>query len=56
MDLKIFAAMSEKMNEGELLEMTRVYQRRMDAMYPPAPQLKARGPVACEDEDRAFLI
>ncbi len=56
MDLKVFSQMSEKMDENELLEMTRVYQRRMDAMYPPAPQLKARTPVACEDEDRAFLI
>ena len=55
-DLKVFAAMSEKMDEDELLEMTRVYQRRMDAMYPPTPQLKARTSVACEDEDRAFLI
>ena len=56
MDLKVMTQMSEKMDEDELLEMTRVYQRRMDAMYPPAPQLRARGPVVCEDEDRAFLI
>ena len=56
MDLKVFAAVCGKMSEDELLEMTRVYQRRMDAMYPPAPQLKARTAAACEDEDRAFLI
>ena len=56
MDLKVFARTAEKMDEDELLELTRVYQRRMDAMYPPAPQLKAMTPVACEDEDRAFLI
>ena len=48
--------MAEKMDESELLELTRVYRQRMDAMYPPTPQLKARTPVACEDEDRAFLI
>ena len=56
MDLKVMAQMSEKMDEDELLEMTRVYQRRMDAMYPPTPQLRPSSPVACEDEDRAFLI
>ena len=56
MDLKTFSQISEKMDESELLEMTQMYQRRMDAMYPLSPQLKARTPAACEDEDRAFLI
>ena len=56
LDLKLFTRTAEKMDEDELLELTRVYQRRMDAMYPPTPQLKARTSVACEDEDRAFLI
>lgn len=55
-DLKVFARMAEKMDESELLEMTRVYRQRMDAMYPPTPQLKAKAPAVCEDEDRAFLI
>ena len=55
-DLKIFAQMAEKMDETELLELTRAYQRRMDAMYPPTPQLKAKTPATCEEEDRAFLI
>lgn len=56
MNLKVLAGMAEKMDENELLEMTKVYQRRMDAMYPPAPQLKAKTQTVCEDEDRAFLI
>lgn len=56
MDLKVFARMAEKMDEEELLEMTRVCQRRMDGQYPLSPQLTSRNPGDCEDEDRAFLI
>lgn len=56
MDLKIFSRAAEKMEEEELLELTRVYQKRMDEKYAPAPQLRARTAAACEDEDRAFLI
>ena len=56
LDLTIFAKMAEKMEEDELLELTKVYRRRMDALFPPAPQLRPQKAAPCEDEDRAFLI
>lgn len=57
LDLKIFTGMMEKMEEHELLELTKLYQRRVDEKYPPSPQLRPRpAAAACEDEDRAFLI
>ena len=42
--------------EDELLEMTRVYRKRMDEIYPPVPQLRPKGAASCGDEDKAFLI
>lgn len=56
LDLKVFSRTAEKMEEDELLEMTRVYRKRMDEIYPPVPQLRPRGAAACGDEDKAFLI
>lgn len=56
LDLKVFSRAAEKMEEDELLEMTRVYRRRMDELYPPAPQLRPRNAAVCVDEDKAFLI
>ena len=56
LDLKVFGQAAEKLEEDELLEMTKAYQRRLDAVYPPAPQLRAQGPAACGDEDGAFLV
>lgn len=56
LDLKIFAGAAEKMEEEELLELTKVYRRRTEELYAPKPQLRARNASACEDEDRAFLI
>lgn len=56
LDLKIFSKTAEKMGEDELLEMTRMYRRRMDEKYPPSPQLRSRGSVPCTEEDSAFLI
>ncbi len=44
------------MEEEELLELTRVYRRRMDEIYTPTPQLKARRVSGGEDEDRAFRV
>lgn len=55
-DLKIFSRAADKMEEDELLELTRMYQRRMDEKYPPSPQLRPRAAVACAEEDGAFLI
>lgn len=56
LDLAIFSRMAEKMEEDELLELTKVYRRRMDELFPPAPQLRPHKAAPCEDEDRAFLI
>jgi len=56
LDLKVFSRAADKMEEDELLELTRAYQRRMDEKYPPVPQLHARPKVSCADEDGAFLI
>ena len=44
------------MEEDELLELTRIYQRRMDEKYPPIPQLRPRAKAECAGEDGAFLI
>ena len=56
LDLKGFSRAAEKMEEDELLEMTRVYRKRMDEIYPPVPQLRPKGAASCGDEDKAFLI
>ena len=41
----------------ELLELTRVCRLRLDALYPPAPQLRpGKAAVSRADEDGAFLI
>jgi len=56
LNLKIFARTAEKMEEDELLELTRAYRRRMEEIYPPAPQLRPMDGQVCGDEDRAFLI
>ena len=56
LDLKVFSRAAEKMEEDELLEMTRVYRKRMDEIYPPVPQLRPKGAASCGDEDKAFLI
>lgn len=55
LDLKIFSRAAEKMEEDELLELTKVCRRRVDEMFAPAPQLRPRDAGASE-EDRAFLI
>ncbi len=56
LDLKIFSKAADRMEEDELLELTRIYQRRMDEKYPPVPQLRPRARAACASEDGAFLI
>lgn len=56
LDLKVFGQVAEKLEEKELLEMTKAYRHRLDAIYPPRPQLGSPGPAACPDEDSAFLI
>lgn len=57
MDLKVFSRVADKLEEGELLELTKTYQHRMEAKYPLSPQLKPRtGKIPAADEDGAFLI
>lgn len=56
LDLKIFSGAAEKMEEEELLEMTRAYRRRMDEIYPVSPQLRPKSAAPREDEDQAFRI
>lgn len=56
LDLKIFSSAAAKLEEQELLELTKAYRRRMDGLYPPSPQLAARNEVCRDEEDRAFLI
>lgn len=57
MDLRIFQGAADKMDEAELLELTRVFRRKAETRYPLTPQLKPRtySPTAAE-EDGAFLV
>ena len=55
-DLQVLAQVAEKMDAPELLEVTRVYRKRLDALYPPVPQLRPGGPAAPAEEDGAFLV
>lgn len=56
MDLSLFAKAVDRMEEDELKEMTRVYRRRLDEKYPPAPQLRPVPSAVRAEEDGAFLI
>ena len=56
LDMGVFAGITEKLEEPELLELTRVCRLRLDALYPPAPQLRSKTAVPRADEDGAFLI
>jgi len=57
MDLKVFSRVAEKLEEEELLELTKAYRHRMEAKYPLSPQLSPRQDKAkAAEEDGAFLI
>lgn len=56
LDLQIFSKTAEKMDEDELLELSKAYRRRVEEKYPPIPQLRPQTAVRSQDEDRAFLI
>lgn len=56
LDINIFSGITEKLEEKELLELTRVCRLRLDALYPPTPQLRSKTALPCADEDGAFLI
>lgn len=57
LDLKVFAGVTEKLEEAELLELKRAYQHRLDEKYPLPSQLhtKSIAPNAA-DEDGVYLI
>ena len=56
LDLQVFSKTVGKMDEDELLELTKVYRRRMEEKYPPSPQLRPLAALQQQDEDRAFLV
>lgn len=56
LDLKVFGQVADKLEEPELLEMTKAYRHRLDAVYPPVPQLRAQSAPACDEGDGAFLV
>lgn len=55
LDGAMFAKMTRKLEEGELLELRRTYQTRVDKRFPMEPQLKER-PAAARDDETVFLV
>ncbi len=57
LDLKVFAGAADKLEEAELLELTRAYEKRLEKKYPPAAQLAGRKTSeSVSADDNAFLI
>ena len=56
LDLTVFSALAERMEERELIEMTKAYRHRLDSLYPPRPQIQSRGAAVCADEDSEFVV
>ena len=56
LNLQLFAKSVDRMEEDELLELTRVFRQRLDGRHPLATQLHARPGAARAEEDGAFLI
>lgn len=54
--MQLFAKSVDRMEEDELLELTRVFRQRLDGKHPLATQLHARPGAARAEEDGAFLI
>lgn len=55
LDGAMFAKMTRKLEEEELLELRRRYQARVDKRFPMEPQLKER-PAAARDDETVFLV
>ncbi len=55
LDGAMFAKMTRKLEEKELLELRRTYQARVDKRFPMEPQLKER-PAAARDDETVFLV
>lgn len=57
LDLKVFAGAADKLEEAELLELTRAYEQRLEKKYPPTVQLAGRKSAgSVSPDDNAFLI
>ena len=56
LDLQVFAGVAEKLEERELLELTKVYRARLDARFPLHSQLKHHDTAPAAGDDGAFLI
>ena len=55
LDGAMFAKMTRKLEEEELLELRRTYQARVDKRFPMEPQLRER-PAAARDDETVFLV
>lgn len=56
LDLQVFGGAVDKLEEPELLELTKAYRHRLEERYPPSPQLRSGGSGKRSEEDGAFLI
>ena len=57
LDLTVFAGVAEKLDEKELLTLTKVYQHRIDRRFPQASQLNVGGKTPnAGEEDGVCLI
>lgn len=55
LDGQMLAKMTQKLEEGELLELRRMYAARVDKRFPMEPQLKDR-PAGARDDETVFLV
>lgn len=55
LDGQMLAKMTRKLEEGELLELRRMYAARVDKRFPMEPQLKDR-PAGARDDETVFLV
>ncbi len=56
MDLATFRSAADKLDEAELLELTRVFRRKAEARYPLTTQLKPKTYSPAANDDGAFLV
>ncbi len=55
LDLKVFSRAVDRLEEQELIELTKAFRRRADQVFPPQPQIRpAQAPT--QDEDGVFLV
>lgn len=56
LDLSLFSLMADRLDETELLELRRVWQKRLDSAHPLTHQLRPGDTQLSSEEDGAFLI